>query len=73
MTIPSPTPQNGRDDLLTVPEVAALLKVHKATVQRWSRERGLPAVKIGKEYRIRRSDLEAWYEELRAARQSQRA
>lgn len=40
------------------------LKVCRATVQRWCKEGKLPAVKIGKEYRIRRSDLERWYETL---------
>ena len=52
------------DDLLTVLEVMNYLKVCRATVQRWCKEGKLPAVKIGKEYRIRRSDLENWYESL---------
>ncbi len=52
------------DDLLTVLEVMNYLKVCRATVQRWCKEGKLPAVKIGKEYRIRRSDLEQWYESL---------
>ncbi|MBI4497229.1 MAG: helix-turn-helix domain-containing protein [Chloroflexi bacterium] len=52
------------DDLLTVLEVMNYLKVCRATVQRWCKEGKLPAVKIGKEYRIRRSDLERWYETL---------
>ncbi|MBI4499464.1 MAG: helix-turn-helix domain-containing protein [Chloroflexi bacterium] len=55
------------DELLSVNEVTKILKVSKATVQRWCREGKLPAAKIGKEYRIRRDDLERWYEEqLRA-------
>ena len=52
------------NDLLTVLEVMSYLKVCRATVQRWCKEGKLPAVKIGKEYRIRRSDLERWYESL---------
>lgn len=52
------------NDLLTVLEVMSYLKVCRATVQRWCKEGKLPAVKIGKEYRIRRSDLEKWYESL---------
>lgn len=52
------------DDLLTVLEVMNYLKVCRATVQRWCKEGKLPAVKIGKEYRIRRSDLEHWYDSL---------
>ncbi len=54
-------------DMMTVLEVMRHLKVCRATVQRWCKEGKLPAVKIGKEYRIRRSDLERWYETLRTA------
>lgn len=50
------------DELLTVTQVMDYLKVCRATVQRWCKAGELPAVKIGKEYRIRRSDLEFWYE-----------
>ncbi len=49
------------NDLMDVRDVMAYLKVSRATVQRWCKERKLPAVKLGKEYRIRRSDLEHWY------------
>lgn len=49
-------------ELLTIYEVAAELRVGRATVQRWARDRELPAVKVGKEYRVRRADLEAWIE-----------
>ncbi|MCX6020698.1 MAG: helix-turn-helix domain-containing protein [Chloroflexi bacterium] len=53
------------DDLLTLPEAAALLRLSKATIQKWAKGGQVPAVKIGKSYRIRRRDLEAWYEALR--------
>ena len=50
-------------ELLSVDDVTRILKMSKATVQRWCRDKKLPAAKIGKEYRIRREDLERWYEE----------
>ena len=50
------------DDLLSVDEITRILKVSKPTVQRWCRSRMLPAAKIGKAYRIRREDLDRWYE-----------
>lgn len=50
------------DELLSVEEMTRILKVSKSTIQRWCRERKLPAAKIGKSYRIRREDLERWYE-----------
>lgn len=57
----------GADYLLTLAEVIKILKMGRATVQRWCRDGRLPAAKIGKEYRIRRGDLEQWYEQMLAA------
>ena len=50
-------------ELLSVEDVTRILKMSRGTVQRWCRDRKLPAAKIGKEYRIRREDLDRWYEE----------
>ena len=49
-------------ELLSVEEMTRILKVSKPTIQRWCRDRKLPAVKIGKAYRIRREDLDRWYQ-----------
>jgi excisionase family DNA binding protein len=56
----------SNSELLTVFEVMEYLRVSRATVQRWCHKGVLPAVKLGKDYRIRRSDLEAWYEARRS-------
>jgi excisionase family DNA binding protein len=53
------------DDLLDLKEVAAILKVGRAAVQIWAKQGRIPAVKVGKSYRVRRRDLEAWYEAQR--------
>jgi excisionase family DNA binding protein len=50
------------DELLSAEEVGRILKLSKATVQRWCREGRLPAVKMGKVYRIKKRDLDDWYE-----------
>ena len=50
-------------ELLSVDDMTRILKVSKGTVQRWCHARELPAVKIGKAYRIRKEDLDRWYEE----------
>ena len=47
-------------DILTVPEVARLLRVPKSTVYKLARLGELPASKIGKHWRFVRRDLEAW-------------
>jgi excisionase family DNA binding protein len=46
--------------LLTVAEVAAVLRVSNMTVYRLIKAGGLPALRVGKNYRIRESDLEAF-------------
>ena len=51
------------NELLSVDEITKILKVSKGTVWRWCREHKLPAAKIGKAYRIRREDLDAWYQQ----------
>lgn len=50
-------------ELLSVEEMTRILKVSKTTIQRWCRDQKIPAAKIGKAYRIRKDDLERWYEE----------
>ena len=46
-----------RKHLLDVDDVAEYLGVEQSTVQRWCREGSIPAMKIGKEWRIRRDAL----------------
>jgi excisionase family DNA binding protein len=50
------------DEVMTLEEVAAYLRVHVDTVRRWAREGSLPAVKLGKAYRVAHSDLKAWWQ-----------
>ena len=47
-------------DYLTIQEVSAILKVHSNTVYKMCRQGVLPAVKIGKEWRFRRTILDEW-------------
>ncbi len=44
--------------MLTVHEIAALLKVKEATVRQWIRDMELRAVKFGREWRVTQLDLE---------------
>jgi excisionase family DNA binding protein len=48
------------DEWLTVDEVAEMLGLHVKTVRGYAREGRLPAVRIGKSYRIARADLDAF-------------
>jgi excisionase family DNA binding protein len=46
------------DTFLTVAEVAGLLKLNQQTVRNWIDQGSLPALRVGRRVRIRRSDLE---------------
>ncbi len=62
MVRPVPTAANGlsREELCTVDAAAEHLQVHPKTVLRYIRDGRLPATKIGKAYRIRRTDLDVF-------------
>jgi excisionase family DNA binding protein len=50
---------------LTVEDVAKQLQVSTYTVRRWLKSGKLPAIKLGKEWRISPDDLEAFLAQLR--------
>jgi len=47
---------------MTVEQVAAYLQLNKLTVYRYIREGRIPAARLGKAYRIRKSDVDAFLE-----------
>jgi excisionase family DNA binding protein len=49
-------------ELLPVDGITRILKVSRTTIHWWGRAQKLPAAKIGKAYRIRKEDLDKWYE-----------
>jgi excisionase family DNA binding protein len=46
------------DEFLTVAEVAETLKLNQQTVRNWIDQGSLPALRVGRRVRIRRSDFE---------------
>jgi excisionase family DNA binding protein len=46
------------DSFLTVAEVAEMLKLNQQTVRNWIDQGSLPALRVGRRVRIRRSDLD---------------
>jgi excisionase family DNA binding protein len=52
-------------EILTVEQAADYLQVHKITVYRYIREGLLPAVKLGKMYRLFSRDVEAFLAAMR--------
>jgi excisionase family DNA binding protein len=55
-----PAPGN---EILTLEEVAEYLRLTPQTIYKWAQERRIPAVKLGKEWRFRRSILDRWLDE----------
>ena len=51
---------------MTVEEVGEELRLHPRVVRRLIREEGLPALKLGKPWRIARDDLDRWLDAQRA-------
>jgi len=48
------------NEILTIEEVAAYLRLTPQTIYRWAQEKRIPAVKLGKEWRFRRSIIDRW-------------
>lgn len=51
------------DEMLTVEDVANLLRVSEATIKKWAAAGKLPAMKIGRLWRFRRSSIEEFIHE----------
>ncbi len=56
------------DDWLTVDEIAKDLKVTIETVRNWIKSKQLPAYKVGRDYRIRRSDYDVFLQQRKTTR-----
>ncbi len=48
-------------DIMTVEEVSAYLKLKPQTIYTWAQERKIPAAKIGKEWRFKKSIIDEWF------------
>ena len=58
-TAVQPVSQPAKDGkLLTVAEVADLLRINKSTVYRMAKQGRLPATRVGRQWRFRKSVLE---------------
>ena len=59
--------QCGHEPLMTTEELAAYLRVPRATIYSWRHLETAPrAMKVGKHLRWRRSDVDAWLDDLAA-------
>lgn len=51
------------DEIMTLEEVAAYLKVTPQTIYTWAQEKRIPAAKLGKEWRFKRSVIDRWFDQ----------
>ena len=51
-------PVSGDDPWLTVPQVGSQLRIHPATVRIWIKSGRLAAVRVGREWRVRQSEVD---------------
>jgi len=51
-------PGENEESFLTVAEVAGMLKLNQQTVRNWIDQGALPALRVGRRVRIKRSDFE---------------
>lgn len=58
------------EEILTIPEVAEYLKISKAKVYLMVQRKQIPHLKLNRNVRIRRSDLEKWLEKQKVVETS---
>ena len=63
----------SQDDILTISEVASLLKVAEKTVYGLAQKGDLPAFKVGGQWRFSRTAIDSWIETKTQAASTQPA
>ena len=53
------------DEIMTLPELAAYLKIAERTVYLYAQRGIVPGVKLGSAWRFRKADIEAWLDQQR--------
>jgi excisionase family DNA binding protein len=53
----------NNDRIMTLEEVADYLRVKPQTIYTWAQEKKIPAAKLGKEWRFRKSMIDKWFNE----------
>jgi excisionase family DNA binding protein len=54
--------QEDYPQILTIAQVAEYLGLHELTVRRLAREGAIPALKLGRQWRVKRDLLDKWIE-----------
>jgi excisionase family DNA binding protein len=54
---------DNNDKIMTLEEVAEYLRVKPQTIYTWAQEKRIPAAKLGKEWRFKKSMIDKWFNE----------
>jgi excisionase family DNA binding protein len=54
---------DNNEKIMTLEEVAEYLRVKPQTIYTWAQEKKIPAAKLGKEWRFRKSVVDKWFNE----------
>jgi excisionase family DNA binding protein len=49
------------DKIMTLEEVANYLRLKPQTIYTWAQEKKIPAAKLGKEWRFKKSMIDKWF------------
>jgi excisionase family DNA binding protein len=52
---------NMENDIMTLEEVAAYLRLKPQTIYTWAQEKKIPAAKLGREWRFKKSLIDIWF------------
>jgi PTS system nitrogen regulatory IIA component len=50
------------DDIMTLEEVAKYLKLKPQTIYVWAQKGDIPAAKLGREWRFKKSIIDKWFD-----------
>jgi nitrogen PTS system EIIA component len=51
------------DDIMTLEEVAQYLKLKPQTIYTWAQKGDIPAAKLGREWRFKKSIIDKWFDQ----------
>ncbi len=51
------------EDIMTLEEIAKYLKLKPQTIYVWAQEGKIPAAKLGKEWRFKKTIIDKWFNE----------
>ena len=50
-------------EIMTLEEVAEYLRLKPQTIYTWAQEKKIPAAKLGKEWRFKKSIIDKWFDQ----------